>query len=201
MHGFERVLRERLEQLEVRDRRARPDAVDGPPRAVDGIATDRRLDATGDALRSAMHQRYVFALDLATAHHPLQRVERLLVARDDEKPRGLLVETVHDPRAILFSTPRQSARGEHARERWSRRARRRMRHEPDRLVDNDEVLILIEDLRFEHLRDFQLDLLDLRLVDRDDLTALDARAAGLDLAVDQHVTVVDEPLRSRAREA
>ena len=102
-HGLQRVLRKRLDEPEVRDRRTRADAVDGPARAVLRIAADRRLDPPGQARGAAVHEREVLALDLATAQHPLQRLQRLAVARHDEQARRLAVEAVHPARAVRLA--------------------------------------------------------------------------------------------------
>ena len=75
-----------------------------------------------------------------------------------------------------------------------------MRDEPERLVNDDEIIIFIEDRGLENLGDLQLDRFDLRLVDDDDLAALNTRAARLGLSVDHHIAVVDEPLCSGARQ-
>ena len=201
VHGLERVLGKRLAQLKVRDGRARANTIDRAARAVGRITANRRVDPPRNARWAPMDERDIFALNLTVAHHPLQRIERLLVARNDKQSRGLLVEAVDNARTILFSPARQAARRQHAGERRARRPGRGMRDETNRLINDDEIVVLIEDRRLEDLGHLLHNLLKLRLVDRDYLTTLDARAAGLGLAVNRDVAVVDQTLRGCPRQA
>ena len=73
---------------------------------------------------------------------------RPVVLGDDEKPGRVLVEPVHDAGPLDPADPGQAlaAMGdERVDERPRLVPRRRMHHEPCRLVDDDEVVVLVDD--------------------------------------------------------
>ena len=76
-----------------------------------------------------------------------------------------------------------------------------MGDEANRLIDDDEILVLIENRRLEDLGHLLRNLLKLRLVDGDHLTTLDTRAARLGFAVHRDVAVVNQTLCGSSRQA
>ena len=74
---------------------------------------------------------------------------RLLRAGDDEEPGGVAVEPVDDPRAVLLPTP--GPPDETVDERSAAVARSRVHDDPGRLVDDEQVLVLVGDAEVDLL--------------------------------------------------
>ena len=119
-----------------------------------------------------------------------------LAASDDEQPGRVAVQPVDDPRAPFVATG--DAGGERLRERPGSMAPRGMHDHAGRLVDHQQVLVLVGD-RERRLRNLGLGDGAARGSHRHAL----ARRHGVPLrprdAVHQHQPVVDQPLRSGAR--
>ena len=145
LQAQQRVLGERAVELEVRARLARVRAADGHARAHARVATDRRLDRAAARRRATLHEREVFALDLATRERLLQRRVRLLGARDDEQPGGVAVEAVDDAGALGVAAG--GAVREQLRERVLAMALGGMHDDAGRLVDDEQVLVLVGDAK------------------------------------------------------
>ena len=98
----------------------------------------RRHDADAD--------RLVLAVDLARGERLGERGARRLAARDDQEPRGVLVEPVHDAGARQLREPRV-VREQRVLQRVVRIAGAGMHDEARRLVDDQDVLVLPGDRR------------------------------------------------------
>ena len=207
--GVNRDLRQRQHAAEVlgaddaRDRRAAAARARRLRRhllPVRRIAADRRVDAaSGQHL--APDEREVFLLDLAVGELARQLLVRRVVLGDDHQPRRAAVEPMHDARALLAADAAQivDVMQQRVDQRAARVAGRRMHDHPGRLVDDDEVRVLVEDRQRQRLG-LRRRVDRLRDVDRDLLPGLD-RLVRLRRArpATQHVAVLDQPLNLRAR--
>ena len=71
---------------------------------------------------------------------------------DDEQPGGVAVEPVDDPGPVGLLAARSLVRQQAVDEGPGRMARRRMDDEPGRLVDDEQVLVLVGDPQRQLLR-------------------------------------------------
>ena len=131
-----------LEDLEPGDRIARRRGVEGVARPVAAVTADRRLDPAGTRPGLPEDEREVPPLDAPLADRLRQPRVRLVRARDDEEARCVAVESVDDPRSLGV------AAGRTEREKPVRESRpivlaRWMHDEPGRLVDDEEVLVVV----------------------------------------------------------
>ena len=120
---------------------ARVVAVGRHARAHAPVAPDRRVDRAAARGRAALDERQVLALDLAALQRGLQAPVRLARARDDEQPRGVAVEAVDDPRPPLLPAARDA--GQRLGERARGVPARRVHDDAGRLVDDEQVLVLV----------------------------------------------------------
>ena len=81
------------------------------------------------------------ALDRTALHQLLEKLVGLFRAGDDEQAGGVSVEPVDDPRPILLSARR--AADEAVDERAAPVAGSRMDDDPGRLVDHEQMLVLV----------------------------------------------------------
>ena len=187
---------ERLPHLEVRDGLAGLVGVERAPRRIAPVAADRCVDPPARRAGMALDEREIAPFDLAAADRFLERRIRLLRTSDGEQPRGVAIEPVHDPGPLGVSAGRPE-REQLPRERSRPRPRSRMHDEAGRLVDDEQVLVLVrqrdgDGLRREHRgRARELDL--------DHRSCLQAVALRARRAVDQHRSVAQQALRERAR--
>ena len=152
--------------------RARPAAASRPgaaarsrsgcgPRAGSSVSIDigtrsRRSRPIGASIvpvrgrRPTVDQRQVLAPQLARGEQRLQRAVDLVRSGDHEQPRGVAVEAVHDPGAVGLVAPGGGSR-QRLRERPVPVAAGRMHDDPGRLVDDQQVLVLVGD-RERHRR-------------------------------------------------
>ncbi len=93
----ERVARQQLLHLEVRDRLAWRVGVERVAERIVAVAADRRLDRAAPRPRPPDDERDVLTRECTRVHELLKAPVRLRRARDDEQPRGVAVEPVHDP--------------------------------------------------------------------------------------------------------
>ena len=80
---------------------------------------------------------------------------RAIVLGDHQEAARVLVEPVHDARPPHAADARQAVAAmgdERVDERAARMPRRRMHDEPGRLVDHDEVVVLVDDRERDRLR-------------------------------------------------
>ena len=119
-----------------------------------------------------------------------------VVLGDDEQPGGVAVQPVHDPGPAAVLAPARDA-GERLRQRAGLVPARRVHHDAGGLVDHEQVVVLVGHGvgRVGALHARRLG----RLVDGDVLTGAHAMALGHRDAVDEHVAVLDQALRPRAR--
>ena len=112
----------------------------------DRIAADRRVDPPA-GLHLAPDQRDVFLLDLALVKLARQLLVRGVVLGDDHQPGGAAVEPVHDAGPLFAADAAQIV--DVVEQRVHQRAARvpggRMHDHARRLVDDDEVVVLVED--------------------------------------------------------
>ena len=136
------------------------------------------LDATE---RLADDERQVLARQRPRLHQLLQPPVRLGRARDHEQPRGVAVEPVDDPRAFRVVPTLDVVREQPVDERAPRVARRGMDDEPRRLVDDEQVLVLVGHDQLDRLRDEparpRRGRLELQLLPAVQAVALRARAS------------------------
>ena len=118
--------------------------------AIDRMPPDRRVDHAA-AGHHARADRFVFALDLARfdgAHERRVRFER---ASDDHQPAGVLVEPMHDagPRHLRELRVQVQQR---VLQRAGRVAGAWMHDQPGRLVEDQDVPVLVDDVQLDLLR-------------------------------------------------
>src|SRR5664280_3604536 len=137
--------RHELAQLEMRDRRVRLVGLERAPDRVPAIASDRRLDRSLARTRPAAHQRQILALDLAPAHEPAQPEKGRFAAGHDHQPRGVAVEPVDDAGPLGRLSPARSVCDQSVRQRPGRSAGARMNRDAGRLIDYEQVLVLVDE--------------------------------------------------------
>ena len=143
-HPQERVLGQRALDLEVRDRLVRVVGVGGDASANAPVAAQRRVDRAAPRRRAALDQREVLAGDLARAQRGLQRGMRRAPTRASSSSPDV-------SRSSRWTTPGRSGgpAGHAARERLHERPllvpAAWMHDDPRRLVDHEQVLVLVGD--------------------------------------------------------
>ena len=205
--GVDRHLRERQRRRRTarartmrvtasRLRRARADIF----LRFDRIAADRRVDAPA-RLHLAPDERDVFLLDLAIVELPRQLLVRRVVLGDDHQPRRAAIEPVHDARPLLAADAAEivDVMEQRVDQRAARVPGRRMHDHARRLVDDDEVAVLVEDRQRQ-----RFGLRRRRRPARASSTAIAWPAFtgwfGFAVAaVDADVAVLDQPLDLRSR--
>ena len=165
-------------------------------RRIVSVAPDRRVDPASPRTGTAADEGDVTALDLPPAHELLQPLVRLVRARDNEEARSVPVEPVHDPRPVLLAA--RSLPGQPVDERAARVARSGVHDDPGRLVDDEQVLVLVGNAE-RHVLRFDRRRRGLGRLELDLLPALEAMALGTQLSVDSHDTSGQEALSGRAR--
>src|ERR1700754_508903 len=146
--------------------------------------------------RAALHEGEVLAGDLAGAQRGLQARVRVLVAGEHEQAGRVAVQAVHDAGAFGVVPARDAAR-EGLHERALGVAVARVDDDTRRLVDHEQVLVLVGD---REARGLDRGALDGRLrLDLDLLAAAEEVALGLRDAVDAHEALVDQALGLGAR--
>ena len=151
----ERVLGELLDELEMRDRLSGLVRVERATGALPPVASDGSVDAPGARLRPAAREREVPSFDLAVADRVLERAVRVLRARDDEQPGRVAVEPVDDTWPVRVVSPERCEREELWQQRLAPRPRAGVHGDTRRLVEDDEVLVLVDEW---HRYDSDLDL-------------------------------------------
>ena len=159
-------------------------AVDGPVRGAEVPADHGQVDL----------------LDRARTELPRERLERRRRARHQQHARGVAVEAVHDAGPIGAADPgqRPEPMGERVHHRAAPRAGRGVHDHAGRLVDGEQVCVLVEDGKGERLwlRRQRLGLGQLDLQPRAGAEQVGALARH---PVDAHAPRVDQPLRLRPR--
>jgi len=191
----ERVLRQELRDLEVRDRLARRVRVERLPGRLGAVAADRRLDPAAAGARVPADEREVLALQPAAAHERLEPPIRLRRPGDDHQPRRVPVEPVDDPRPVGLVSPRRVPE-QRVDEGPGRVSRPRVDGDAGRLVDDQQMLVLVGDPEIQLLADERRRLGRGQL---DALSRLDPVRLRPLLAVDEDVSRVQQALRRCAR--
>ena len=194
----EGVPRQQLLDLEMRHRVARRIGVERLPERVVAVAPDRSVDRAAQRARPSGDERDVLARERARLHELLQPAVRLGRAGDDEQPRRVAVEPVHDAGPLRLVSTFDVVGEQPVHERPARVPGRRMHDETRRLVDDEQMLVLVRHdeihlLRLERARRCGRRL-ELELLPALELVALRARAA-----VDEHAAAAQQPLGYRAR--
>jgi hypothetical protein len=161
------------------------------------VAADRRLDAAPPRLRPPPDEGFVATLELAAADEVAKSVVGLFAPRDDQQPRRVPVEAVDDARPFRNVAARDPA-DEAVDERSRGVAGSRVDDDPRRLVDDEQMFVLVGDSERELLG---LELPGLRR-GRFEAQLLPARepvALGPRLPVDECRSFGEEPLRGGTR--
>src|SRR6188472_2513903 len=185
---------EALAQLEPRDGVARGLRVEGATRPVTPVAADGRRDPPGAGAGLADDERQVAPLDLAVADRPGEALVRLFGACDDEQSGGVAVEAVDDARPIRIAAG-GAEREQPVRQRRALVGPGGMDDEARRLVDDDQVLVLVDDRERELHR---LELARLRELDGQLLTPGEPMALRSRPPVDEDGAGAHEPLGERS---
>ena len=118
------------------------------------MKTDWLLDEITVALGNAVNDRQVFFFHLPVLELISKLVVNSLILGDDQKARGVAVETVHDPGAVLARQRRQPVKMELERvdQRTAPVSPRGMRDHSRRLVHHRQVVVLKNDLNRQVFR-------------------------------------------------
>ena len=143
------------DDLPVRDRAARALLRDGHFLAVGRVPADGRVNGARIFAHAAAHDGLVYARQAAVGKLSRQRQVRKVVFRDYQQPRRVLVDAVHDAGALLAADAGQRvAAAEHQRvyERAVRVAGGRVDDHAARLVDDQQIVVLVHDVDGDILR-------------------------------------------------
>ena len=121
--------------------------------AIRRIAADRRVNPA-PGLHDAPDQRDVFLLDLAIVKLARQLLMRGVVLGDDHQARGAAIEPVHDARPFLAADAAEivDVMEQRVHQRAARVAGGRMHDHAGRLVDDDDVAVLVDDRQRQRFR-------------------------------------------------
>src|SRR6266851_3967723 len=144
------------------------------------IAPDRCLDRAAQRPRPPDDERQVLTHELPRLHELLQTPVRFRRPGDDEQSRGVAIEPVHDAVPFRLVSAFDVVREQAVHERAARMARRWVDDETRRLVDDEQMLVLVRDyeihlLRLERGR-ARRRRLEVELLPALELVALQARA-------------------------
>jgi len=146
-----------------------------------------------------VHERRVRALEGALPHELHQPLVCVLRPRDGQQPRGVAVEPVHDPGPLGIAA--RAAAGQRIDERVAAVPRAGVDDQPGRLVDDQDVLVLPDDVR-RGRRDNRSRCLLLRQLDL--LAACEAEALRPRASVDERApgdgALCRRPRAEQARE-
>src|SRR5881397_2233426 len=122
---------------------------DRHPFAFFGMARDRRLDVHRTLAQMAPYKRRVHACDRAPLDGAGESPVREITLRDDEQPRGVAVETMHDAGPALARAFRQRRPSphEHVHETVAPVAGTGVHDESRRLVEHREMLVLVDEIQ------------------------------------------------------
>ncbi len=137
---------EGLDRLVVRDA-VTPARDDGELVVGAGMAADRGVDRPTRRVGMPLHQRPVALVDLALPERVFQPGVRDLAFRDDHQPGRANVEPVHDALPLCRPAGRDAVpgRGQPAGDGGTFPSGARVGRDPDRLVDHDQVGVLVND--------------------------------------------------------
>jgi len=138
------VLAQKLFDGKVCDGITRGRGIERVPSRVPTVAADRCLDATTPGARPTADEREIFTFHRAPAEQALQAAVRLLGAGNDQEAGGVAVEPMDDARPLGLRTS-ADATEQTLHQRAARMPRRRVNDEPSRLVDHQDVLVLVRE--------------------------------------------------------
>src|SRR5918992_4743294 len=127
------------------DGRARLVGVERAARRVAAVATDGGIDAARARRGLPADEGEVAALDLALPNRFLQRRVRRVRARDYEEAGGVAVEPVDDARSLRVGPTGGSEREELRDQRPRPGPGAGVNDHPGRLVQHEQVLVLVAD--------------------------------------------------------
>ena len=190
--------------LHAIDGRCRP-AIwhDGHARAVARVAADGCLDPPDLGRRQAVDEREVRLLDATILELAHQRLLRPVVARDQDQAAGVAVEAVDDARPVdaadgavrLGPAPGQ----QRVDERAAGVAGRRVRDQAGRLVHDQHVVVLVDDVERDVVG-LGIERLRRRHVEHHLRARLEQGVALDRPAGDGQPALLDQPLHERARQ-
>ena len=171
-NGEERMSRQQLLDVEMRYGVARRVRIQGSPHRIVPVAPDRRFDPPAPRARPACNEGQIAPLELPSAHEILQPLVRFLRAGNHEQARCVAVQPVDDPRPVRKFTSRDPPVEERVDERAALMTRGWMHDEPRRLVDDEQVLVVVGNSKLSLLR-LQCRFRPLARRDLDGLAALE----------------------------
>jgi hypothetical protein len=190
----QRVPRQEVLDIEVRDGVARRARIDGLPRRITSVAADGRLDPPAARPRPAPDERKVLTFERAPTNEALQAREGLLAAGDDEQTRRIPVEAVDDARSLGRAAGRPPS-AEHPGERPPCVTCPWVDHNSGGLLDDEQVLVFPSDVQARGLG-FRFRLgSNFRRLEANLLTADEAVALRPGDPVYEHFPFGDESLR------
>jgi hypothetical protein len=160
-HVQQRMASNELGDLEMGDGLARRVRVERLPGRIVPVTADRRLDLPTPRARPAPNERDVVALERTAPYELLETLVRFVRARDDKEAGGVAVEPMDDSGPVLLPAPGLSDQA--VDERPGPMARARMHDDPGRLVDDEEMLVLVGDAEVDLLALQRLGLLRRKL--------------------------------------
>ncbi len=167
-------------------------------RADAPVAAQRGVDRAGQRGRAPLDERDVLAVDVARLQRRLQRAQHRVALGDDEQPARVAVQAVHDAGAHRIAAGGPA--GERLDERPALVPGGRVHDDPCRLVHDEQVLVLPDDLvRGGRAVAEVHGLPDVAVVDVEDLAATDLVALAGGGPVDEHLARRDEALRAGPR--
>src|SRR5919204_834251 len=196
-HVEQRMSREELDHLEMRDRVARRVGVERAADRVAAIATDWSLDPSAAGPRPPDDEREVVAIDSASTDERLQSTICLLRAGDDHQAGRVAVEAVDDPGSFGVAACDVS-REQSVHQRPAGVPRRGMDNEAGRLVDYHQVLVLVGNAEV-HLLRHQSGLPVRRRLELHLLPTRKPVALADDASVDEHAASLEQPFRHASR--
>src|SRR5690606_33014604 len=167
------------------------------PLAVARVAADRRVDRAFVLADHPMDQGDVALDDIALLPLLDQITSRLLVLRDDDQARGVLVQAVYDPGPLPTHQERdvRAQRLHDVDERAVLVPRCRVGHQARGLVEDDDVVVLVDHRNRDVLGGQIVRLGDRREENLDGVALVDAARRSGRLSVDVHIPGLDERLR------
>src|SRR5271165_268214 len=175
--------------------------------AMPGMAGDRRIDFARRRVEAAPDERQIFALERSAAAVIGEEIGEASMSGvglgDDQKAGRVLVEPMDDSRTFDPADAREAPSAmmdERIDQRAPRVAGRRMNDETGRLVDHNEMLVLIDDVERQVLAE-QRRLLGFRRLEGDSHAYGEPhRRIARDRAVDPNFALLDQRFESGARE-
>ncbi len=123
------------------------------PLAVGRVPPNSQVNPPLLNRRPPVDDRQILLLDRMALHEARDPRVRGVRPRNQENPRSVLVEPVHDSRPFRFTTPVLGPKDERVDECALPVSYRRMHHQPGRLVDHQKVLVFVKNRKRNVLPD------------------------------------------------